>query len=236
LRNACNWTMLEVMKRLIVGLLLMSLALPAMALDKAELDARIRKLMVKFEILQSKSDKRIPAQNLAKAKAVVLLDRTKAGFIFAYQGGNGVALARDPKTGKWSAPAFLKANEASLGFQIGGQQSFMVILLMNTNSAQAFAAGNINYGGEASGTAGNQTGSAEGTANTTEPLSLVYTDKEGLYGGAAIKGDAISPDTDANVAYYGDYLTTKEILFDHKAKPTPASQELAKKLDQYSKP
>lgn len=223
------------MKKLIAGLLLMSLAFPALALDKPELDARINKLLYKLEMMQSKPDKRIPAQTLAKAKGIVLLDRTKAGFLFAYQGGNGVAMARDPKTGQWSAPAFLKANEASLGFQIGGQQSFMVILLMNTNAVQAFADGNWKFGGEASGTAGNETSSAESTVSPSEPMSVVYTDKEGLYGGAAIKGDAITPDNEANVAYYGDYLSVKEILSDHKAKATPTSTKLAEKIQEYTR-
>ncbi len=224
------------MKKWIAALLLVGLTLPALALDKPQLDARLQKLLIKLETLQSKSDKCIPAQNLQKAKAIVLLDQTKGGFIFAYQGGNGAVLARDPNTGRWSAPAFLKANEASLGFQIGGQQSFVVILLMNTNAVQKFAEGNFNFGGEASGTAGNESSKVESTVSSTEPLSLVYTDREGLYGGAAIKGEAISPDTDANVTYYGEYLTMKEILFGHKVKPTPVSEKLVKKINEYAKP
>ena len=87
--------------------------------------------------MQAKPDKRIPAENLRKALGIILLDRTKAGFIFAYQGGGGLAMVKDAKSGRWSPPAFLTANEASLGVQIGGQQSFVVILLMNTNATHA---------------------------------------------------------------------------------------------------
>ena len=64
---------------------------------------------------------------------------------------------------------------------------------------------------------------------------MVYTDATGLYGGAAIKGGALSPDTDANVAYYGQSLTPREILFDKKGKPTEAATNLAQKLTQHSK-
>ena len=224
------------MKLLITGLFLLALAVSARAIDKAELDKRIRTVTVKFEAMQAKPDKRIPAENLRKAKGIILLDRTKAGFIFAYQGGGGLAMVRDAKAKRWSPPAFLKANEASLGFQIGGQQSFVVILLMNTNATHALTDANITFGGEASGTAGNSSGKAEG--NVTDDgsqLMLVYTDATGLYGGAAIKGGALSPDPEANVAYYGQSLTPKEILFDHKGKPTEAATTLAQKITQSSK-
>ena len=126
--------------------------------------------------------------------------------------------------GSWSPLAFLSANEASLGFQIGGQQSFIVILLMNTNAIRGLTESNFNFGGEASGTAGNSTGKAEGTLPTdSAQLMLIYSDTAGLYGGASIKGGALSPDSDANIAYYGEYLTPKEILFENKVKPTEAA-------------
>lgn len=223
------------MRVLIASLLLTGFVCSALAVDKAELDVRIRKLTIKLDSLQAKPDKRIPAETLRKAQGVVLLDRTKAGFIFAYQGGTGVALAKDARTGQWGAPAFLKANEASLGFQIGGQQSFIVILLMNTNAVQSFAEGTFKFGGEAGGTAGNASGGVEGTVSETEPLVVVYTDREGLFGGAAIKGDAISPDTDADIAYYGQYLTMREILIERKVQATPVATELTQKLTQYAK-
>jgi len=224
------------MRILITGFLLLGLGVSAQAIDKAGVEKRIRTITAKFEAMQAKPDKRVAAENLRKAKGIILLDRTKAGFIFAFQGGGGLAMVKDAKSGRWSSPAFLTANEASLGFQIGGQQSFVVILLMNTNATHALTDSNINFGGEASGTAGNASGKAEG--NVTDDgtqLMLVYTDATGLYGGAAIKGGALSPDTEANVAYYGQSLTPKEILFDKKGKPTEAATTLAQKITQSSK-
>ena len=103
------------MKFLITALLLFGLAAPAWAIDKSALDKRIRMLTAKFEEMQAKPDKRIPAENLRKAQGIILLDRTKAGFIFAYQGGGGLAMVKDAKSGQWSPPAFVSANEASLG-------------------------------------------------------------------------------------------------------------------------
>jgi len=224
-----------VTEAIIVGLLLMGFALSAFAGDRADLDYRLRKFAIKFEAMQAKTDKRIPAHELRKAQGIVMLDRTKAGFLFAYQGGGGVAMVKDPQTHQWSPPAFLSAGEASLGFQIGGQQSFIVILLINTNALQVLTEPTFKFGGEASGTAGNASGGAESTISSVEQPVLAYSDTAGLYGGAAIKGGAISPDTDANLAYYAQPLTAKEILFDNKVKPTEAAAELALKITQYSK-
>ncbi len=224
------------MRIALTGILFLGVALSAQAVDKAALDTRIRTLTYKLEELQSKPAKRIPPENLRKAQGIILLDRTKAGFIFAYQGGAGVAMVKDAKTGTWSPPAFLKANEASLGFQVGGQQAFVVVLLMNTNATQALTQASFDFGGEASGTAGDSTAKAEGTVNSDiKPLIMVYTDTSGLYGGAAIKGGAVSPDTDANAAYYGEFLTPNQILFEKKGKPSDAAAALAKKLTEFAK-
>jgi len=216
--------------------LLLGLASSSLALDKAALDNRIHKLTAKFEAMQQKSDRRIPAETLRKAHGIILLDRTKAGVVFAYQGGSGVALVRDPKSRKWSPAAFLEANEASLGFQIGGEQTFFAILLMNTNVTRLLTEPNFEFGGEARGTAGNETAGAQGTVTSTEQQILVYDDRKGLYGGASIKGGAIGPDSEANRVYYDQAFTMLDILFGKKAKPTDAATALAAKLDEFSKP
>jgi lipid-binding SYLF domain-containing protein len=208
---------------------------PTLALDKATLDSRIHKLSAKFEAMQQKLDRRIPPETLQKAHGIILLDRTKAGVVFAYQGGSGVALVKDTKTGNWSAPAFLEANEASLGFQLGGEQSFFAILLMNTNVTRLLTEPNFEFGGEARGTAGNESAGAAGTVASTEQQILVYDDRKGLYGGAAIKGGAIGPDSEANRVYYEQYCSMADILFGKKVKPTGAATALAAKLDEFSK-
>jgi SH3 domain-containing YSC84-like protein 1 len=223
------------MKTRILGIILLSCVTSVLAIDKAELDDRIRTLTAKFDSLQRQPDKAIPAENLRKAQGIILLDRTKAGFIFAYQGGGGVAMVRDRKTGQWSPPAFMKANEASLGFQIGGEQSFFVILLMNTNSTRLLTESTFDFGGEARGTAGDVSSGAEGTITSPEPQVLVYDDRKGLYGGAAIKGGAVSPDEKADSIYYEVSVSTKEILFDKKVKPTESTSNMSAVITEYSK-
>jgi len=205
------------------------------AADRAELDSQIRALTVKFEVMQAKPDKRIAPQTLRDAKGIILLERTKAGLLFAYQGGRGVAMVKNPGSSQWSAPAFLSASEASLGLQGGGQQAFIVILLMNTNASALLADPVFKFGGEASGTAGNNSAGTEGSVSSAERMELIYADVEGLFGGVAIKGGSLAPDSDANVAYYGQFLTTKEILYENKAKPNQGAIDLAEQIRKFSR-
>ena len=223
------------MKSIIVVLILLGAVGSTLASNKADLDNRIRKLTSRFEALQAKPDKAIPAETLREAQGIILLDRIKAGFIFAFQGGGGVALVKDPKTEKWSPAAFLSATEASLGFQIGGQQTFVVILLMNTNAARMLTDSDIELGGEARGTAGNTSSGVEGKLATTERSVIVYDDRNGLYGGAAIKGGSLSPDEKANQVYYEHYVGLQDILFDKKVAQSDTAAALVEKIIQHSK-
>lgn len=222
------------MKKCIIGVCCLFLALAVPAKDKAALDQVVHKVTAKFNALQAKPDKAIPAETLARAQGIILLDRTKAGFLFAFQGGGGLALVKDDKSGKWSAPAFLTATEASLGFQIGGQQSFVAILLMTTNATRMLTNGDIEFGGEASGTAGDSSAGVEGKVNE-QPTVLVYDDRKGLYGGAAIKGGTISTDDEANAAYYGQYAPLEDILFKNKFKASEAAQGLIEAIQKAAK-
>ncbi|HTL55772.1 MAG TPA: lipid-binding SYLF domain-containing protein [Candidatus Limnocylindrales bacterium] len=222
------------MKPLIAILTILSLGCPAMALDRLSLEQKVQKLTLKFDALQAKPDKRVPADVLAKAKAIILLDRTKAGFIFAYQGGGGLAMVKDKK-GKWSPLAFVKADEASLGFQIGGEQTFFVILLMNDESAKTLNSDStIEIGGEARGTAGDTSAGVEGKVEDVQRAVIIYNDRQGLFGGAAVKGGVISPDIDANLVYYDAAATMNDILFEKKFKATDSAVTLARKIAQYT--
>ncbi|HVY70541.1 MAG TPA: lipid-binding SYLF domain-containing protein, partial [Verrucomicrobiae bacterium] len=129
------------MTRIFLSLALFVFAAQAWAVDRVELEQRVRILASKLDTLQRDPTRSIPVKQIEKAQGIILLDRTKAGFLFAFQGGNGIALVRDPKSQKWSPPAFLSATEASLGLQIGGEQSFFVILLMTKEGARNIAEG-----------------------------------------------------------------------------------------------
>ena len=141
-----------------------ALAGTSFALDKYELDQRIHVLEGKFEAFQA-TGRGIGPNTLKDAKGIVLLDRTKAGFVFAYQGGNGIAMVRDSHTGAWGPAAFIKANEASLGVQAGGEQNFYVLLLMDDAAVNHLTEAKLKFGGEARGTAGDASGGVAGDIN-----------------------------------------------------------------------
>jgi len=214
---------------------MLGFASSAFGIDKADLDGRIRALTARFEAMQQKPDKSIPATLLGKAQGIILLDRTKAGFLFAYQGGAGVAMAKNPKTGKWSPAAFLSANEASLGAQIGGEQALFVILLTTTNATRLLTEPTFELGSEARGTAGAETRGVEGKVSSNEQPVLIFDDRQGLFGGAAVKAGAITPDEKANRVYYDQAVSMRDILFQQAVKPTAAASELAGKIAELSK-
>jgi SH3 domain-containing YSC84-like protein 1 len=218
-----------------LGLALLGFAGSALAIDQTELDNRIRLMTAKLEEMQAKPDKCIPASVLENAQGIILLDRTKAGFLFAFQGGSGVALVKDPHTKTWGPPAFIGASEISLGFQAGGENGFYAIVIMDTNTTHLLIGPSDVYGSEARGTAGDSSGGAESKASSLVQQSLVYDDRKGLFGGADLAGGSIMPDDRANIVYYGRPLTMENILFDHKAPQTDASSALVQKLMEYSK-
>ncbi len=221
------------MKRLLYTTSIFALSLlvfvpQAIAEDgRVQIDEHIRALTTKFQAMQNDKDRRIPPQTLQKAHGILLLDRTKAGYVYAYQGGTGVAMLKDQKSGAWGAPAFMKAEEASLGFQVGVQQSFVVALFMDADAAKQLMESQTTFGGEARGTAGDESTGAETGTDEASSSVLVFYSREGVYGGAALKGGSVGPDNQANRRYYERPTTTREILIEKKVKPTNAALELA---------
>lgn len=218
------------MKKIMLSLLVLSFTGLALALEPQELENRIRTLTWKFDELQSKPDKRIPPDVLRRAQGIILLDRTRAGFVFAYQGGGGVAMVKNT-AGDWGPTAFVAANEGSLGFQIGGEKDFYAILLMNTNVTRMLTEPSFNVSGEARGTAGDSTAGAEGKITPKELSILVFSIRKGLYGGAAIKAGAITPADEANHVYYSQFVSMQDILFENKVKATETATALGKRLN-----
>ena len=224
-----------IMRKLMFGVFMLGLASQALAIEKTDLDYRIRLLTTKFQEMQAKPETAIPPEILQKAKGIVLMDRTKAGFLFAFQGGGGVALAREEDTGAWSAPAFVGASEVSLGFQAGGEQGFYVFVMLNTNALRMLTVPNYEYGSEARGTAGDASGGPETKTGTIVRDLLIFSDRRGLFGGADVSAGAIQPDTKANFIYYGRPLSTADILFGNSVEATEPANSLIHALDDQSK-
>lgn len=220
------------MKKILFGLAVIGLACPALALDRAQLNQQLQTLTDDFTTMQQ-SDKRVPADQLAHARGIVLLNRTKAGFIFGYNNGTGVALMRG-ENGRWGAPAFVSSTGASLGLQAGGEQDFFVILLMSPQTADDLTKQNINFGAGVSETGGNQNSHWQTSTGPSQSV-MVYGEHNGYFGGVSVKGGAISPDNHANEVYYGQPVSMSGILVNHQVQPSRTEEKLLGKISYYSK-
>ncbi len=217
------------MRNLLLTVLLLGFAVNTLAQTKSELDDRVRKLMAKFDSLQANTEARIPADKLKQAKGAIVMDRTKGGFILGYENGFGVAMVRDQ--GKWGPFSFMNSHEGSFGAQVGGKNTFCVILLMNDTARDRLLQSKVSFGGEAGGTGGSSS-SGVGQAFTEEPPVLVFGESKGLYGGATLMGGAVAADDKANQTYYGKFCSIKEILFERRVEPSETAVEFARKLEE----
>lgn len=201
--------------------------------DPEKLDAKIRNATDYFAALQRDRTTRIPAQILANARGVIIMHQFKAGFGFGFQAGSGLATVRDPRTGAWSPPAFIANVEGSYGFQIGGQKSDTVLLLMDDKGMELLKGGGAKLGVNVRATAGPSSAGGEFKADTIKEPILVYSDAGGLYAGAAIEGGGIGPADKANAVYYG--ASMREILFEGKGHWSEAGKELIEKIIEFSR-
>ena len=208
------------MRRLMLMLLLLLLALggapTAQAADQQKVVDAAR-----LTLLQLRDDKALggTARDLVhKARAVLIVPRlVKAGFILGGEGGSGVLLARDA-SGGWSYPSFYGMGGGSIGLQIGGETSRIVLIIMTEPALSAVMRDEFKIGAEAGVTVVKLGGSGEAstTANAGADIYAVAKSK-GLFGGVALEGAVISPRTAWNRAYYGSDATAEAIVLRHGA-------------------
>ena len=155
-------------------------------------------------------EKSIPADLLKKAKAVAVFPNViKGAFIVGGQGGKGLIVRRVGNT--WGPPTLFKLGGGSVGFQIGGSSTDVVMLFMSDNSVKNLLEDKFEIGGEASAAAGPIGRTAK--ASTDAPLQaqiLSYSRSKGLFAGISLSGAVISPDNDANNALYSH--TAQDLL------------------------
>jgi len=221
-------------KFMIIGFLL-SLALPLYGQEKEE--ERVENSgKVMQEILNAPDS--IPQSVLDKADCVVVLPSVvRAAFIVGGSYGRGVMTCRGGKDfqGKWGAPTMMALEGASGGFQIGGQATDFVLLLMNPRSASGILTSKVKLGGDASAAAGpvGRTASAE-TDATMRAEILSYSRARGAFAGVSLEGSTLRPDNDANAKLYGKKIEAKEIVLDGAVKAPPSASTLISTLDKAS--
>ena len=224
------------MKRFLSLAVAMVLAgLPAYA-QKDE-NNRIRNAgTVMVEILNVPDD--IPADLLDKAECVIVLPSVmKAAFVVGGSYGRGVMTCRSgPEfSGHWSAPAMMALEGASVGFQIGGEATDFVLLVMNKRGASAILSSQVKLGGDVAAAAGPKGRDAAASTDVTMRAEVLsYSRSRGLFAGISLEGSTLRPDGDANGRIYGEGITAKHIVIDSSVRPPASAKLLVSTLDKKS--
>lgn len=185
--------------------------------------------------IMSAPDKGIPQDLLEKAQCVVLVPGLKKGaFIIGAKYGKGFMLCRKPGGVGWSAPAAIRVEGGSVGFQIGGSETDVVMLVNSEPGAKKLLASKFTLGADASVAAGpvGRTSSAETDAQLHAEI-LTYSRSRGVFAGISLQGATLRPDEDWNNDLYSSPLTNKEIVMGNTPVP-PAAAKLIAALDKYS--
>jgi lipid-binding SYLF domain-containing protein len=173
--------------------------------------------------LTASPDKDIPVSLITKAKCIVVVPSLKSGaFIVGADYGRGFASCRTASG--WSAPAAVKVEGGSFGFQIGGKETEVVMLVMNDKGMARLLTNKFTLGGDASIAAGPVGRSA--TAKTDAALTaeiLSYSRARGVFAGVSLAGATLREDDSANKDMYGKELKNAEVLKGGVAPPPSAS-------------
>lgn len=217
----------------LTGLLTLALvAFPAVADDASKAAEKLQRADAVLKASLSAPDKGIPMSALAKAECVgVFPDVMKAAFIVGGEGGTGVFTCRD-KNGTMGAPAFFKIGGGSVGWQFGGQETDLVLLVMNDDGMSHLLKDHFKIGAEATATGGpvGRTAQAATDAQMNAQI-LSWSRSQGAFLGAALDGSVITSNASMNQAVYGKDVSAKSILLDHKVRPTREATAFLKTLN-----
>ncbi len=185
------------------------------------------------EILNIPDD--IPQDLLDKAECVVVLPSVlKAAFGVGGSFGRGVMICRSGAhyTGPWGPPALYALEGVSIGFQLGGQATDFVLLVMNPGGARSLLSSKVKLGADASAAAGPKGRTAEGATDVVMKAEILsYSRNKGLFAGVSLEGSTLRSDGSANEKLYGKKLDAKEIIVEHKVATPACAKELVSLLN-----
>jgi lipid-binding SYLF domain-containing protein len=225
--------------RRIAGLMAVSLSLlpvsRALAGDKSdakELERVRERLSESRDVLVEMSGMKegAPRDILEKAKCVIVIPAVKKAAIgVGGRFGYGAAVCRnDDGAGAWGAPLMMSLKGGSVGFQIGGQSSDFVLLVMNQKGVDNLLKSKFTLGADASIAAGPLGRNAEaGTDLRMRAEILSYSRSRGIFAGISLEGASLRQDVGANLALYGAYVSPRSILVTGHSIPDPASALVA---------
>lgn len=225
------------MKKLLALVLLGLFALPLFAADKEKEEDRVKESgQVLKEILDIPDD--IPKDLLDRAECIIVLPSVKKGAIgIGGSYGRGVMICRSGQhyTGAWGAPAMFALEGVNIGFQLGGQATDFVLLVMNPRGAQSLLGSKVKLGADAAAAAGPK--GRDSTAATDIVMRaeiLSYSRSRGLFAGVSLEGSTLRPDNRADEKLYGKKVTAKDIIRDHKVGAPGSASELTSTLNHHS--
>ncbi len=191
---------------------------------------------VMTEILNVPDD--IPQDILNKAYCVVVLPSVlKAAFIVGASYGRGVMTCRGGANfdGLWGAPTMMALEGGSVGFQIGGEATDFVLLLMSDRSAKGILTSKVKLGADASAAAGPKGRTADAATDATMRAEILsYSRARGAFAGVSLEGSTLRPDNDANKKLYGKEVNAEAIVLKHAAPAPPSAKLLLQTLDHKS--
>jgi len=233
---------MKILFRFLIAAMLVSAAASVKAADKdtKERDKQHDRLQnagtVMGEILNIPDD--IPQDLLDKTKCVVVIPSVlKAAFVVGGTYGRGAMVCRSGKTfsGAWGAPAMYVLEGGSVGFQIGGEATDFVLLIMNDHGVNSLLDSKVKVGGDISAAAGPVGRTAE--ANTDAYMRsemLTYSRARGLFAGVSLEGASLRPDDDGNEALYGRKIRARAIVLGPSPSIPSSAQNLVSLLEKAS--
>jgi lipid-binding SYLF domain-containing protein len=212
-------------------------ALPLASLAASKETDRLENCgMVLDEILRIPDN--VPQDLLDKAECVIVIPSVlKAAFVFGGDYGRGAMTCRSGEqfTGKWGAPTMIALEGGSFGFQLGGQATDFVILVMNPRGATAILSSKVKLGADASAAAGPKGRDAEAATDVTlRAEMLTYSRARGLFAGVSLEGSTLRPDNNANESIYHKKMDATNIVRKGGVAIPPAAQKMVSLLDQHS--
>src|SRR6266446_10327183 len=219
---------------------LVALALVALPLSAAEDQKEADRLdncgTVLKEILDIPDN--IPTDLLDKAECVIIIPSVlKAAFVIGGAYGRGAMTCRSGEhfTGKWGAPTMIALEGGSFGFQLGGQATDFVILVMNPRGANAILSSKVKIGADASAAAGPKGRDAAAETDVTlRAEMLTYSRARGLCAGISLEGSSLRTDNNANESVYHKKINATDIVRKGTVAIPPAAQNMVSLLDRHS--
>ena len=203
------------------------------AMSKGEAE-RLQDAAEVLQELHATPDNDVPQELWERAECVVVIPNTKkAAFIVGGEYGKGVMSCRNAASpGGWTAPAFMMLVKGSFGFQIGGQSTDLVLLVMNQNGVKHLLEDKVALGAEASLAAGPVGRNARAMTDAQLKAEILsYSRAQGLFAGIDLTGGVLKPDPDANEDVYGKDIHTSNIVIDRTVRTPPEADAFMRALN-----